>query len=57
MVCLGGDQTSQARWPLACIEEVVKGEDGLVRVVIARMSRGKYKRPNTKIVPLLQEGN
>ena len=57
VVCLRGEPTSPARWPLARIEEVVKGEDGLVRVVVVRTSRGKYKRPITKIVPLLQEGN
>ena len=57
VICLRGEPTSPARWPLSRIEEVVKGEDGLVRVVVVRTSRGRYKRPITKIVPLLQDGN
>ena len=57
VVCLRGEPTSPAKWPSARIEEVVKGEDGLVRVVVIKTSRGRYKLPITKIVPLLQEGN
>ena len=42
-------------WPLARVEEVHTGSDGLVRVVTLRTECGIYKRAITRLVPLLQE--
>ena len=53
IVCVRGEQTPPTKWPLARIQEVVRGNDGLVRVVVIRTAKGVYKRPIMKIVPLL----
>ena len=57
IVCVRGEQFSPTKWPLARIQEVMPGDDGLVRVVTIRTSKGVYKRPVTKIVPLLHDEN
>ncbi len=36
-------------WPLAVVEEVYPGQDGLVRAVSVRTSKGTYKRPIHKL--------
>ena len=40
-------------WPLAVVEQVHPGEDGLVQVATLRTSKGLYKRSVTRLVPLL----
>ena len=55
VVCLREEPTTPSKWPLARIEEVHTGPDGKVRVVTVRTSKGAYKRPVTKIVPLVSE--
>ena len=42
-------------WPLAVVEQVYPGEDGLVRVATLRTSKGLYKRSVTRLVPLLDQ--
>ena len=46
-----------ARWPLARVTKVYHGKDGLVRVVSVKTNSGTYKRPVTKIAPLLSVDN
>lgn len=55
VVCVRGEQCAPTKWPMARIKEIIKGEDGLVRVVVIQTSKGIYRRPITKIVPLLNE--
>ena len=33
------------QWPLARVDEVFPGKDGLVRVAMVRTTKGVYKRP------------
>ena len=42
-------------WPLAVVEQVHPGEDGLVRVATLRTSKGLYKQSVTRLVPLLDQ--
>lgn len=42
-------------WPLAVVDQVHPGEDGLVRVATLRTSKGLYKRSVTRLVPLLDQ--
>ena len=42
-----------SQWPIARIVKTYPGKDGQVRVVDVRTSSGIYKRPITKLVPLL----
>ena len=42
-------------WPLAVVEQVHPGTDGLVRVITLRTEKGTYKRAVTRLVPLLRE--
>ena len=39
-------------WPMAIVEEVISGSDGLVRVVKVRSSSGTFLRPIQKVFPL-----
>ena len=39
-------------WPLAIVEELIRGVDGLVRVVKVRSSTGTFLRPIQKVYPL-----
>ena len=39
-------------WPMARVEKTYPGQDGLVRVVDVKTSKGLFKRPVTKIVRL-----
>ena len=41
------------QWPLARVDEVFPGKDGLVRVAMVRTTKGVYKRPLSKIALLL----
>ena len=43
------------KWPLARVSQVYYGKDGFVRVATVTTSKGTYKRPVTKLVPLLVE--
>lgn len=53
VVLLKEDGLVTAKWPLARIESVHPGEDGVVRVVSVRTASGVYKRPVTKVALLL----
>ena len=53
IVCLKGEQSSPAKWPIARVEKVFPGQDGKVRVVKVRTSMGTYNYPITKIVSLV----
>ena len=43
------------KWLLARVTAVHPGADGKVRVVTVQTQKGTYKRPITKIVPLIHE--
>ena len=54
VVCLRGEQiTTPTQWILGRIKEVHPGPNGKVRVVTMKTPRGIYRRPVTKIVPLV----
>ena len=42
-------------WPLAVVEQVHPGEDGLLRVATLRTSKGLYKCSVTRLVPQLDQ--
>lgn len=46
------DGKSSIHWPLARIQQVHPGADGVVRVVTLRTVSGSYKRPVSRIFPL-----
>ena len=52
VVVLREDNTIPAKWPLAGIVAVHKGDDDLVRVVTVKTSAGTYRRPVHKVVLL-----
>ena len=41
------------KWPLTRVSEVYRGKDGLVEVATVKTAKGTYKRPVTKLAPLL----
>ena len=43
------------KWPLARVTAVDPGVDGKVRMVTVQTKKGTYKRPITKIAPLIHE--
>ena len=49
--------TAPLHWPTAIITEVHPGPDRRVRVVTVKTARGTFKRPITKICPLLHVKN
>ncbi len=53
VVLLKKDGLVPTKWPLARIEHVHPGRDGVVRVVSIRTANGVYKRPVTKVALLL----
>lgn len=55
MVVLIDEYLAPVKWPLARIEEIHPGKDGLVRVVTLRTSKGILRRPITKICLLPYE--
>ncbi|XP_062716301.1 uncharacterized protein LOC134291910 [Aedes albopictus] len=57
MVVIVDEFQHPVRWPLARVEAVHPGADGLVRVVTLRTSKGIFKRPITKICLLPTESS
>ena len=55
VVCVRDEHLAPTKWPLARVVGVYPGQDGQVRVVTVRTSRGTYKRPVTKIVTLIHQ--
>ena len=53
VVVLQEDGLLPSKWQLAKITEVHPGRDGVVRVVTVKTKIGSYKRPVTKVAPLL----
>ena len=53
IVCLREEPMAPTKWPLARITEIHPGHDGRVRVVTVKTSKGTYKHPIVKIVPLV----
>lgn len=53
IVLLQEDGLVPCTWPLGRITSVHPGKDGIVRVVTVRTATGTYKRPITKVAPLL----
>ncbi|XP_055537555.1 uncharacterized protein LOC129725580 [Wyeomyia smithii] len=49
LVILMNENLPPMQWPMARIEELHPGADGIVRVVTVRTPRGSYRRPVTKI--------
>ena len=47
------DNTGPTQWPLARVNSVYQGQDGLVRAVKLKTSKGEYNRPISKVVLLL----
>ncbi|XP_012228825.2 uncharacterized protein [Linepithema humile] len=52
LVIIQEDNTPPLCWPLARIEEVHPGTDGIVRAATVRTNKGTYKRPATRLCPL-----
>ncbi|XP_058449018.1 uncharacterized protein LOC131428978 [Malaya genurostris] len=57
LVILKEDDAPPMTWQLGRIIEVYPGNDGIIRVVKVRTSRGNYVRPTTKIAILPIEDN
>ena len=53
VVVLKEDNMVVCQWPLARVVSTNPGSDGLVRVVTLKTKDGTYKRPVTKIAPLV----
>lgn len=53
VVLLQEDGLVPSKWPLGRIVSVHPGKDDVVRVVTVKIATGKYKRPVTKVAPLL----
>ena len=53
IVCLRGEQVAPTQWILAQVKEVHPGPDGKVRVVTVQTTKGIYRRPIVKVVPLI----
>ena len=53
VVLLQEDGLLPSKWQLARITQVHPGHDGIVRVVTVKTKTGTYKRPVTKVAPLL----
>ena len=51
-VVLVHDDTPRVNWRLAVIEELVRGNDGLVRAAKIRTTQGRTNRPIAKLIPL-----
>ena len=52
VVLVKEDNQFQRAWPMAVVENAVKGSDGKVRVVDVRVAGKTFRRPITRIVPL-----
>ena len=53
VVLMTEDNTGPTQWPSAYVTSVYQGQDGLVRVVKLKTSKGEYNRPISKVVLLL----
>jgi len=51
-VVLIHDDTPRITWKLAVIEELLKGNDGLVRAANIRTAQGRTNRPTARLIPL-----
>lgn len=52
VVIIGEDIVKRIHWPLARVQDLLKGKDGVVRVVVLKAKEGIYKRPIQRIYPL-----
>ncbi|KAL7289476.1 hypothetical protein TKK_0016665 [Trichogramma kaykai] len=52
MVLMKDDQCPPSTWPLARVESVHPGKDGLVRVATIRTADSRYTRPDAKLIEL-----
>ncbi|XP_076660267.1 uncharacterized protein LOC143363587 [Halictus rubicundus] len=52
MVILQEDNTPPMKWPLGRVTAIHPGEDGIIRVVTVKTSRGEYKRSVKRLSPL-----
>lgn len=52
MVVLMEDNTIPTQWPIARIQRIYPGSDGIVRVVDLKTAKGTYRRPVHKIAKL-----
>ncbi|XP_078051448.1 uncharacterized protein LOC144477596 [Augochlora pura] len=52
VVMIGDDNRKRVIWPLARIEELVVGRDGVVRVAVLKTKEGRLKRPIQRLYPL-----
>ena len=51
------DDTPRIDWQLAVIEELIVGNDGLVRAAHIRTAQGRTNRPISKLCPLEVSSN
>uniref|UniRef100_A0A1B0C9K2 Uncharacterized protein n=1 Tax=Lutzomyia longipalpis TaxID=7200 RepID=A0A1B0C9K2_LUTLO len=52
VVLISDEREARGHWPLGRIVDVMPGADGRVRTVEVQTSKGTYRRPVAKIVPL-----
>ena len=50
---LRDDNLIPMQWPLARVIQTHPGDDGFMRVITLKTSKGIYKRPTNKVVVLL----
>ena len=53
LVTIHEDNLVPGKWPLARVQKIHPGKDGIVRVVTVKTTSGIYKRPVTKVALLL----
>ena len=53
VVLMREDNTGPTQWPLAHVTSVYRGQDGFVRVVKMKTSKGEYNCPISKVILLL----
>ena len=52
VVLLGEDNLKRVKWPLARIEKLIVGKDGMPRVAILKTKDGQLTRPVQRLYPL-----
>lgn len=52
IVMIGDDNRKRINWPLARIEKLIEGRDGVIRVAVLKTKDGILKRPLQRIYPL-----
>lgn len=52
VVMIGDDNRKRIDWPLARVEKLIEGRDGIARVAILKTKDGNLKRPLQRIYPL-----